>query len=152
MKLVKLVLIFIFAGILIQLLASSANPSNLLFPLKRLEEKNTLSNKSNPEDKLNYMLDLADNRLTELSEIVNSKNYRFVLKSSLRYSTQVGEIVNLVKSNNLKDKTQMVTDRLTPHQSVLESLYANYPDPENTERKYVQDDINYLKIYLSELR
>lgn len=153
MKQIKLGLIAICALILVFLLASSTStPANPLYPLKRLEEKTTLSFKTDPESTLDYMLVLADERLNELSAVVNDKKYRYVLKASLRYSTQVGEIVNLVKSNNLQSRVVTITEKLKVHKGIIESLYANYPDPNDTERKFVLDDINYLKIYLMQLR
>ncbi len=136
------------------LLSQKANPDMPpFFALKRIQEKVFLNFKSNPEDKLEYLNHLLSNRLVELSNVVKNKNYDYVLKSSLRYSTLAGQITDLIIVDNMKDKIPVITAQFIDHQAVLYDIYVIYPKniPDNEEWKYIQDDINYLDLYLQKL-
>lgn len=147
-----IVILIIIASSLI--LSQKASPSlSPLFKLKRLQENTFLKLKSNPKDKINIMSSMLDSRLEEIKNLVESKNYNYVLNASLRYSTLAGQITELTITNNFKDKVPAITDQFTTHQKVLLNLYEIYPKniPGNVEWKYIQDDYNYLKLYLDKL-
>lgn len=152
---IKLGSITLLAVIALSLIISQiASPDfPLLWNLKRGEEKIFLKLKSNPQEKLDYMRGLLDRRLDELSKVVENKNYGYVLKSSLRYSTLAGQITEQIINNNFKDEVQPTIDQFTAHQKVLQNLYEIYPKniPGNEEWKFIQDDQNYLSLYLDKL-
>lgn len=155
MILIQKILIIILAIFALGLIFSQkAKPDTpALFGLKRVQEKAYLSLKSNPEEKLDYMVFTLNNRLEELRNLVNNKSYNYVLPSSLRYSTLAGQITDYIALNNLKDKVEQVKQTFENHSKLLDNLYVIYPknDPNNVEWKYIQDDYNYLKIYLDKL-
>lgn len=147
-----IIVLTIFALSLI--ISQKANPSNPpLFAFKRVQEKVYLKLKSNPEQKLDYMLYLLNNRLYELEAVVKNKNYDFVLPSSSRYSTLAGEITELIIISNLKNMVNPIKQIFEEHSKVLNDLYVIYPKniSDNVEWKYIKDDYNYLKIYLDKL-
>lgn len=146
-----IIILAIFALSLI--LSQTANPDMpALFALKRIQENIFLKFKSNYRERLEYLSFLLDNRLVELSNVVKSKNYDYVLKSSLRYSTTAGQITDLVIANNLKDQVSSIKQKFEDHQKILNDIYVIYPkNTDNLEYKYIEDDINYLKIYLDKL-
>ncbi len=147
-------IIFLVVFALSLVLSQKANPSNSsLFSLKRVQEKVYLKLKSDPGVRVDYMIFLLNNRLYELDTVVKGKNYQFVLPSASRYSTLAGQITDLVITNNLKSKVESIKQTFENHQKVLNDLYVYYPKniPDNVEWKYIQDDVNYLKIYLDKL-
>ena len=99
------------------------------------------------------MSTLLDSRLEELQNVVKNKNYDYVLRSSLRYSTLAGQITDLIVSNNLTDKIEAVRNQFLNHKKLLDTLYVAYPKNirDNVEWKYIQDDFNYLNLYLDKL-
>lgn len=135
------------------ILAKNATPDNPnLWGLKRIQEKVFLDLKSNPEEKLEYMRALLDIRLKELKDQVNNQSYGYILPSSQRYHTLAGQITEMVLANNLGDKVNPIKNQFNNHIKVLEEIYVIYPkNTENEEYKYIEDDINYLKIYLDQL-
>lgn len=136
------------------LLSQKANPDMpQLFALKRVQEKAFLKLKSTPWDKVDYMSTLLETRLEELQNVVKNKSYGDVLKASLRYSTLAGQITDLIVANNLTEKVEAARNQFLSHQKILDALYVAYPKniPDNVEWKYIQDDFNYLGLYLDKL-
>lgn len=135
------------------LLSQSANPNDQpFFGLKRLQEKTFLKLKPDARNKVDYLSSLLDIRLLELKNLVKNKQYDYLLSSSLRYSTFAGQITELVTANNLTDKVDAIKNQFLNHQKLLDALYVAYPkNTENLEYKYIQDDFNYLGIYLDQL-
>lgn len=148
-----IIILVLLAGSL--LLSQKANPDQqLLFGLKRVQEKAFLKLKVTPRDRLDYMSGLLDTRLVELQNVVKNKNYDYVLRSSLRYSSLAGEITDLIVANNLTDKVEEIKTQFLNHQKLVDELYVAYPKniPDNVEWKYIQDDFNYLGLYLEKIR
>lgn len=151
---IQLVLIFIVAFFALSLILSQkANPdSTLTFGLKRMQEKVFLSIKSDPHSRLDYMSNMLDNRLEELSNSVKDKKYDYVLPSASRYSTLAGEMTDLIISSNLTAKINPVKNQFATHAKILQDLYTMYPkNIDSVEYKYIEDDINYLKLYMDKL-
>lgn len=151
---IKLGLIIILGLFGLSLLFSQkANPdAPLLFGLKRVQENEFLKLKSDPVSRVDYMSSLLDFRLQELKNIVNNQSYDYVLPAASRYSTLMGQITDLVVASNLKDKVDPLKAKFINHQAILDEIYFLYPkNTDNIEWKYIQDDINYLKIYLDKL-
>ena len=123
-----------------------------LFALKRIQEKVFMKMKTTPTDRLEYMSLMLDSRLNELNSIVRGKNYDHVLYSSLRYSTLAGQMSEEVLTNNLNLRVDAVRKQFSDHLVILNDIYVFYPkNTSNLEYKYIEDDINYLKIYLDKL-
>jgi len=136
------------------LISTGSNPDMPpFFALKRIQENVFLKFKSDPRERVDYMSSLLNSRLEELGNVVKNKNYDYVLKASLRYSTLAGRITELLEANNLSDKIDSVRNQFLNHQKVLDALYVAYPKniKDNVEWKYIQDDFNYLKLYLDKL-
>lgn len=136
------------------ILSQTASPDfPPLWGLKRIQEKVFLNFKSSPEQRIQYLSFLLDKRLDELSKVVKNKNYDHVLNASLRYSTTAGQITELIIANNLKESLDSTKQQFLTHQKALDDVYVLYPKniPDNEEWKYIQDDINYLEIYLDKL-
>lgn len=146
--------IIILAVFAISLLFSqTANPDNPpLFALKRVQEKVYLKLKSDPVDKVDYMGSMLESRLSELQNQVNNQSYGYILPSALRYSTLAGQITDLIVVNHLTEKAEETKKQFLNHQKALDVIYVIYPkNTENVEYKYIQDDFNYLKLYLDKL-
>lgn len=151
---VKLGAIIILAILAVSLLLSQTSAPDFppLWSLKRVQEKIFLKLKSNPADKLDYMSFLLDRRLQELDSQVRRQRYSHILPSALRYSALAGRITDLVNTDNLKDRRNYIKNQFQNHQIVLQDIYVIYPkNTDNMEYKYIEDDINYLKIYLERL-
>lgn len=147
-----IIILIIFALSLI--LSQKANPDiPPLFTLKRLQEKAFFKLKSSPLSKGAYLESLLEVRLEELENLVDSRSYNYILSSSLRYSATAGELTNLVVSNNLKGEMDHLKNIFSKHQKRLLYLTDKYPKdiPGNEEWKYIQDDFNYLGLYLDQL-
>lgn len=147
--LVVILIIFIIS----LLLSLKANPdASIFFSLKRVQEKAFLKLKSSPTDRVNYMSSLLDDRLSELQNTFNSKSYGYILPSSLRYFTLAGQITDLVVANHLTDEVEPLKNQFLNHRKALDTLYVAYPkNTDNVEYKYIQDDFNYLGLYLDKL-
>lgn len=149
----KLVLI---SGILLLtvglLYSDSALPSSVEFySLKRLQEKIFMIAKNNPRDKVNYYSLLLDKRLQEIQAVIENRDFNLILSSSLRYSTTAGLMTNLIVTGNLSDLYVPTVEKFKKHQIIFKSLDDNYPKDEGQEWKFIQDDYNYLSIYLQQL-
>lgn len=135
------------------MLSQTASPDNSAFwSLKRAQEKVYLKLKSNPAERLDYMSLLLDRRLQELKSQVDRQSYSHILPSASRYSTLAGQITDMIVVNNMKDKAASITNQFREHQKVLYETYVIYPkNTDNVEYKYIEDDMNYLGIYLEKL-
>lgn len=148
--------LLITAGLLILafsiLLSDRAIPnSENLYDLKRLQEKIFMAVKTNPRDKKDYYDILLDKRLKELVAIVENGQYDYVLTSSLRYSTTAGRLTELIIDHQIKDSISATQNKFREHQETIKKLASSYPSDENERGKFIQDDFNYLEIYLSQL-
>ncbi len=151
---IKLGLITVLAVFALSLiLAQKATPnSGPFFALKRTQERIFLSLKNNPPDRIDYMSRLLDNRLDELNRDVKSQRYGYILPAASRYSTLAGQITDLIVANKLTDKVNPVKIQFLNHKKILREIYVIYPkNTENVEYKYIEDDINYLDLYLDKL-
>lgn len=135
------------------LLSQQANPdSGPFFQLKRAQEKVFLKTRLSTNSKVDYMSSLLESRLMEVSNVVNNESYTYLLPASLRYSTLAGQVTDLIVANNLTGKVEGIKNQFLSHQKILDALYVAYPkNTDNLEYKYIQDDYNYLKLYLDKL-
>ena len=137
--------------ILVLLNISVANPTSWPFyNIRRLYEKTQLSLKSSPSGKLHYQYKLLDNRLEDLSFVTGNGASHYVLSTSLRYSTTLGQITDLVIKNNMVDEVPTAKEKFTAQLTIIKNLIDKYPK-DDSEFKYIVDDENYLKIYVNKL-
>lgn len=145
-----IILVLLVGSLLLSVKASPDMPP--FFALKRGQEKVFLKLKFSPSDRVDYMSSLLETRLQELQSQVNNKSYGYILPSASRYSTLAGQITELIVANNMKDKVDVLKSQFERHKKVLDDLYVIYPkNTDNMEYKYIQDDFNYLGLYLDQL-
>jgi len=106
--------------------------------------------KSSPQAKADYLLYLLEQRANEIQYLVLSRNFQYTLESSLRYSSTAGQLTEFAVQTNLKNYKQIILDRFSDHKTKFKPFLDHYP-MDNTERKYLEDDINYLVIYTEQL-
>lgn len=147
-----LIIILLLSAISL-ILSQSATPDAVwLFGLKRIQERAFLNTESTPVSQVNYMSSLLELRLRELQSLVNNKKYDYVLPSASRYSTLAGQITDLIVENNLTDEAENAKRQFLSHRKTLDEIYVIYPkNTDNVEYKYIQDDYNYLNLYLDKL-
>jgi hypothetical protein len=122
-----------------------------LYSLKRIQEKIFSKLQFSPEPRVRYQTLLLNERLSELQTIVDTKQYDYILQSSLRYSATAGELTNMIKESNLTELRSPTIEVFKSHQQRLQTIINNYPKDQNVEWKYIQDDFNYLLIYQEQL-
>ena len=133
-------------------LSNSALPSSQnLYNLKRLQEKLFLAIQTKPDKKVNFYLILLDKRLDELKSLEENREFPYLLPASLRYSTTAGLITELTTDAQLTDSVPAIEKKFRLHQQIIDSLYSTYQHDENNEGRFIQDDYNYLAIYLQQL-
>lgn len=149
-SLAAILMLAIFALSLI--VSQSITPDNkLLFGLKRIQEKVYLK-LTGTDNRLEYMRSLLDKRLIELDKMVKAESYCCILNAATRYSSLAGQITEIIESANMKDKAFSTIEQFQAHKKILQETYRIYPkNTDNFEYKYIEDDINYLDLYLDKL-
>lgn len=144
-------IVFLIILIFSLFLSAKATPSSMFFPFKRLQEKIFLKLKPNVPSQVEYLSYLLDTRLQELKSMVDSKDYSTILDASLRYSATAGNITDIILNNKLATQGQAFKNKLIDQKKELQGILNAYPVDLNTERKYIEDDLNYLSIYIDKL-
>lgn len=140
---------------LLLLFSINANPdNNLLYGLKRAQEKMFLSLQVGPQQRLNYLDSLLVKRYRELEYLTNHQKTYLLWNSSLRFGATAGEMTNLILENNLKDRSNEFIAKFQKHHQAINNLLVNYPgdlDPTEENSKFLSDAKNYLSLYISQL-
>jgi len=134
-------------------------PDSPLYKIKRLEEKVFAKFLTNPSSQLSYDKTLLSNRLREIQYLVDNREYHEFYMSSLRYSTTAGDIANLIFSRNMNSEKKKTVTMFKDQQNEIKKLIGerdayNKLVPVKDERGewgFLQDDINYLTIYMKKL-
>lgn len=136
----------------LQIADESVNPeSDYNYILKRMKEKFILMFLSFSVDKkANYYTKLVNVRLAELKHVVSNKDIANIQTSSQRYFSTAGQLEQYLLKNNLSNTKGLAKDLFTSHISKLEVLRDTY-SYDTSEYRFIQDDINYLKSYISDL-
>lgn len=117
--------------------------------LKRLREKITLFVLGkNPSRKADYYSRLLDIRLAELKQVVDEKDIANIETTSQRYSATMGELINIIKQNNLDEMKAVILTKINKHLPILESLQKQY-EFSTAEWRFIKYDIDYSKEYSS---
>lgn len=130
--------------------AKDAYPTSGLYNLKRVEEKLILATKTTPEQKVDYYIVMLNERQGEVKMVMVSKDYRHLLDTSLRYTSQAGEATNIVVATNDINGAQKLRDQFSKDRELFIKYMKNLP-PNTPEQIHLQDGLNYLKIYKDQL-
>ncbi|MCR4263676.1 MAG: DUF5667 domain-containing protein [Candidatus Roizmanbacteria bacterium] len=149
-KLFTTILVLLVGSVVLYYLSQDVTPASSLFYVKRISENLILATKINPQDRSDYYADLLDERLNELQELYDQKEYDLIISASLRYSTVAGRLTETIKKHNLNDKSSQVKEQFSKHKQMLQSMADNY-DEEDDRWKFIIDAKNYLDIYEKEL-
>lgn len=126
-------------------------PDGINYGGKRLKEKVFLFFYSvSARHKADYYQKLSAVRLSELHFVVDKKDTANIEKASQRYYSTIGDLTQFVISESLDGEKGEVLAITQGHLPILEGLRNSY-DEKSAEWRFIEDDINYLKIYSSYL-
>lgn len=134
------------------ILSPQATPDYLvLYRVKRLQEKIFFRFKFSDKAMVDFYIWQLNERLRELQALAKMKEFDLLYGASLRFQTQAGELVEVLIGN--PDSRQLVMTILLfrSYQRVLAAEIEKFPIEDSGNWKYVQDDINYLEIYIEKL-
>ena len=121
------------------------------YVIKRLKEKVMLFLFSaSPDKKINFYQKLIDIRLAELKYVVERKDIANFQTVSQRYSATNGEATDLVLKKGTKEGGGKFVGKFRSHIPLLTKLQESYV-PDNSEWRFLQDNINSLVSYISRL-
>lgn len=132
-------------------IAKESKPNDSLYKIKRLQERLTIMIKTSPKAKAEYYLYLLDQRLEDMHYIYDVKLDDLAISTSLRYAATAGELTNILKNNNLTEIKPQVKEKFENHRAVIKGILDSYPY-QDEKWKFYQDAINYLDLYLNELK
>ena len=138
----------------LQIQYEKINPSDGFdYGLKRFKEKLYLGLLFYSKDlKTDYYNKLVTRRLAELKYIVENKDIANFENATTRYFTTVGQFTSFLVKNVSAEQKSKVAENLFSHIIVLEDLRDVFEGQEKAEWRFMQDDINYTKIYINQLR
>lgn len=124
----------------------------LKFVLKRMGEKIMLTAYSIMPNKKCYLYqNLIESRLSELYAIAKEKDIANIETTSSRYSSTVGQATDYVLSKQLTDCKNSMKDKLSKHVPALKQAQEGF-DYVTAEWRFIENDINTLKIYSEKLQ
>ena len=119
--------------------------------IKRFKEKISLTFLSIvPGRKIIFLSKLVDVRLSELKYVVEKKDIANFQTASQRYSATAGNATEFILVEGSKEDRQKLIEKYQSHTPVLVKLQEPYI-PDNSEWRFLQDDINSLDSYVSKL-
>ncbi|KKR86104.1 MAG: hypothetical protein UU32_C0022G0009 [Candidatus Woesebacteria bacterium GW2011_GWB1_41_10] len=147
-----LLVTLIFAPGGVVLAAEKVNPGDdYKYVIKRLKEKVVLFFFSaSPNKKINFYKNLIDIRLAELKYVVERKDIANFQTVSQRYTATNGEATDLVLEKGTKGDREKLIGKFKSHIPLLTKLEEPYV-PDNSEWRFLQDNINSLESYISRL-
>jgi len=144
------VLTAVFMILVLMFFAKDSKPDESMYKVRRLQEKMTVFTKISPQEKVEYYLSLLDKRFMEMQYVYDKKLDYFAVSTSLRYSATAGEIVEIIKKNNLSAMIPEVRENFENHKTGIKNILDSYPYT-NEKWKFFQDALNYLDLYLGQL-
>lgn len=129
-------------------LSRNALPDSNLYSFRRIYEKTLTITKNTPEQKVEYYQYLLNERFNELKFVFIIVDTRYVISSSLRYSATAGHLTDLIIKYKMQKKADELSKVLEKHKIELNDLNVNST---KYEKKFLEDDVNYLNIYLDKL-
>lgn len=122
------------------------------FISKRLGEKLKLFLYSPlPNKKAGFYEKLTTTRLAELKYVIEKGDMANFEKATIRYSTTVGMWVDFINKNKLDNRRSHAAETLSNHIPVIEQLMTKY-DPTTAEWRFVKEDLDYVSIYISQVK
>ncbi|MBI2268245.1 MAG: hypothetical protein HYU80_02215 [Candidatus Blackburnbacteria bacterium] len=119
---------------------------------KRFSEKAKLFFLSfSTERSEDYYRQLANRRLAEVKYIIDQNKMAYFEKATVRYSTAVGNWVEYINKKGLSREKEPAVQLLSQHVPVVQKLMEKY-DPTTAEWRFVKHDLDYLNIYISQLK
>lgn len=139
---------------IIQVNYEKVNPSDgLNYVLKRFKEKIELALLFYSKDrKADYYKKLVSSRLAELKFVVDKKDMANFENATTRYFTTVGQFADFLTKNGTIDQKSQAVKNLSSHIPVLKELRDTFEGQEKAEWRFIQDDINYVKMYTDQLQ
>lgn len=126
--------------------ARDAHPSSGLYNLKRVGEKVVLTSKFSNEAKIDYYFELLERRQAEMKRVYGDQEYRYLLETSLRYTSLAGETANLIIASNNTQKADEMRALFIAHKENVNNM-KKYLPKDHIEDTYLQDTLNYIDIY-----
>ena len=147
-----LLVTLIFAPGGVVLAAEKVNPGDdYKYVIKRLKEKVVLFFFSaSPNKKINFYKNLIDIRLAELKYVVERKDIANFQTVSQRYTATNGEATDLILKKGTEEDREEFIEKFKNHIPILTKLEEPYV-PDNSEWRFLQDNINSLVSYISRL-
>jgi len=135
-----------------QITSNYITPNSFGYGLTRLTENIRLLIFSPiPSLKADFYEKLADRRLSELDKVVSEKDVANIERSSTRYFTTIGMLVEYVNKKNLTERKSSIVGKLVKHKAVIEEVLPIFNDT-TAEWRFVKEDLDYLNIYISKLQ
>lgn len=138
----------------IQIKYEKVNPSDgFYYGLKRFKEKLYLTFLFYSKDKkIDYYRELVSRRLAELKYVVENKDMANFENATTRFFVAAGQLTDFLTKNGTADQKSEAVKFLSSHTLVLEGLRDTFGDQEKAEWRFIQDDINYLTMYINQLK
>lgn len=122
------------------------------YVIKRFKEKVAMFFSFTNSGKLNNLEKQAKTRLAELKLIVDDKQMGFFEKATQRYFTTAGQMTDFVVAKKMNNNKDEVMEILSSHLPVLMILRDKFPDNTKAEWRFLEDDVNYVKMYIEKLK
>lgn len=126
--------------------ARDAHPASGLYNLKRVGEKIVLTSKVSDDAKIDYYFELLNRRQDEMKRVYGDQEYRYLLETSLRYTSLAGETTNLIIATNNTQKADDLRVLFVAHKENINNM-RKYIPKDIVEDTYLQDALNYIDIY-----
>jgi hypothetical protein len=135
-----------------QITAEHVKPGSFQYGLTRFAENIRLLILSPmPSKKADFYEKLADKRLGELDRVVSGKDVANIETSSTRYFTTIGVLTEYINRKNMAGRRDRIAEKLIRHKMVIEELMPTFNDT-TAEWRFLKHDLDYLTIYVSQLR
>lgn len=146
-----LIIILLLFLISFSFIIPQAKPTNpTVFLLKRTQENLILNLHPTPSLKTSYYFTLQYNRFEDLKYVTKNNYHKCILTCSQRYYTTTGNLTEHIIKNNQKNLAAKAIDTLQKQKEELQSLLQTAP--KTSELKYIEDSINYLDIFINQLK
>lgn len=135
----------------ISLSEEKVNPGDdYKYVMKRFQEKVKLFLTSSVSKKINLHSKLIDIRLSELKYVVEKKDIANFQTASQRYTATAGQATDFVLKKGNEEAKKKLISKFKSHVPWLIGLQTPYI-PDNSEWRFLQDNINSLESYSSRL-
>lgn len=117
------------------------------YGLKRFREKVSFFLKFSKDSKAKFLEKQVNMRLSELKYTINQKDMANFESATTRYFATVGQYTDFLKEKDVSYNKEEIVKNFDEHIAVIKELQKNF-DSATAEWRFLEDDINYIKIYL----